>query len=40
MKRTYQPIKWRQAKKHGFFARKITDILNRRRSKGRKRLCK
>lgn len=40
MKRTYQPNKRKQAKKHGFFARKNTDILNRRRRKGRKRLCK
>ena len=40
MKRTYQPNKRKQAKKHGFFARKLTDILNRRRKKGRKVLCK
>ena len=40
MKRTYQPNKRREAKKHGFFARKETDILNRRRRKGRKRICK
>ncbi len=40
MKRTYQPNKRRRAKKHGFFARKDTGILNRRRRKGRKVLCK
>lgn len=40
MKRTYQPNKRKTAKKHGFFARKNTDILNNRRRKGRKVLCK
>lgn len=40
MKRTYQPNRRKQAKKHGFFARKETDIMNRRRRKGRKVLCK
>ena len=40
MKRTYQPNKRKQAKKHGFFARKETDSLKRRRAKGRKVLCK
>ena len=40
VKRTYQPNNRKKAKKHGFFARKKTDILNRRRRKGRKRLCK
>ena len=40
MKRTYQPNKRKAAKNHGFFARKETDILNRRRRKGRKVLCK
>jgi large subunit ribosomal protein L34 len=40
MKRTYQPNKRKKAKTHGFFARKETDILNRRRKKGRKVLCK
>lgn len=40
MKRTYQPNKNKQAKKHGFLARKETNILKQRRSKGRKRLSK
>ena len=40
MKRTYQPNKRKKAKKHGFFARKETNILKRRRIKGRKQLCK
>ncbi len=40
MKRTYQPNKRKAAKKHGFFARKDSKILNRRRQKGRKVLCK
>lgn len=40
MKRTYQPNKRKRAKVLGFFARKKTNILNRRRHKGRKRLCK
>ena len=40
MKRTYQPNNRKKAKKHGFFARKKTNILNSRRKKGRKRLCK
>jgi len=37
---TYQPNKRKRAKKHGFFARKETNILKRRRKKGRKELCK
>lgn len=37
---TYQPNKRKRAKKHGFFARKKTNILKRRRKKGRKELCK
>lgn len=37
---TYQPNKRKRAKKHGFFARKKTNILKRRRRKGRKELCK
>ena len=42
MKRTYQPNKRRRAKKHGFFARKVSagKILNTRRRKGRKELVK
>ena len=40
MKRTYQPNKRKAAKTHGFFARKGTDVLNKRRKKGRKVLCK
>ena len=40
MKRTYQPNNRKKAKKPGFFARKLTKILNSRRKKGRKRLCK
>ena len=35
----YIPVR-KKAKKHGFFARKITNILNNRRRKGRKSLCK
>lgn len=38
MKRTYQPNNRNRAKKHGFFARKKTKVLNNRRSKGRKKL--
>ncbi len=37
---TYQPNKRKCKKKHGFFARKETNILKNRRKKGRKRLCK
>ncbi|MCI8346379.1 MAG: 50S ribosomal protein L34 [Bacilli bacterium] len=40
MKRTYQPNNRKKSKKHGFFARKLTNILKSRRKKGRKRLCK
>ena len=36
----YQPNKEKRAKKHGFFARKFSNILNNRRRKGRKTLCK
>ena len=36
---TYQPNKGKRAKKHGFFARKESNILKSRRKKGRKRLC-
>ena len=38
MKRTYQPNNRRRAKKHGFFARKKTKVLNKRRAKGRKKI--
>lgn len=37
---TYQPNKRKKAKKHGFFARKESNVLKSRRRKGRKRLCK
>ena len=40
MKRTYQPNNRKKAKKHGFFARKETNILKNRRRKGRKVLSK
>ncbi len=40
MKRTYQPNKRRRAKKHGFFARMKSNVLNKRRRKGRKELIK
>lgn len=40
MKRTFQPNNRKKAKKHGFFARKKTKILQSRRAKGRKVLCK
>ena len=38
MKRTYQPNNRKRAKKHGFFARKESNILNSRRAKGRKKI--
>ena len=38
MKRTYQPNNRKKAKKHGFFARVKSKVLNKRRSKGRKKL--
>jgi ribosomal protein L34 len=40
VKRTYQPNNRKKSKKLGFFARKKTNILNRRRRKGRKVLSK
>ncbi len=40
VKRTYQPNNRKKSKKLGFFARKKTNVLNRRRRKGRKSLCK
>ena len=36
MKRTFQPNNRKRSKKHGFFARMKTNIINRRRKKGRK----
>ena len=38
MKRTYQPNKIKKAKKHGFFARMKSNVLNKRRAKKRKKL--
>ncbi len=40
MKRTFQPNNRRRAKKHGFFARIETKVINKRRKKGRKELIK
>ena len=40
MKRTYQPNNRRRAKKHGFFARMKSKVMNQRRKKGRKELIK
>lgn len=40
MKRTYQPNNRKKAKRLGFLKRRKTKILNRRRRKGRKVLCK
>jgi large subunit ribosomal protein L34 len=40
MKRTYQPNNRRRAKKHGFFARMKSNVINKRRKKGRKELIK
>lgn len=40
MKRTYQPNNRKRAKKHGFFARIKSRVLNSRRKKGRKELVK
>ena len=36
MKRTYQPNNRKKAKKHGFFARIKSKVLNKRRAKGRR----
>ena len=40
MKRTYQPNKRKRAKKHGFFARMKSTVMNKRRKKGRKELIR
>lgn len=40
MKRTFQPNNRKKAKKHGFFSRVKGKVLNSRRKKGRKTLCK
>ena len=40
MKRAFQPNNRKIKKKFGFFVRKGSTILNRRRAKGRKVLCK
>ncbi len=40
MKRTYQPNNRRRAKKHGFFARMKSKVMNARRRKGRKELIR
>lgn len=40
MKRTFQPNKRKRSKKHGFFARMKSNILKRRRAKGRKILSR
>ena len=39
-KGTFQPNNRRMKKKHGFFARMKSGIVNKRRRKGRKRLSK
>jgi len=38
MKRTYQPNQRKRAKKHGFFARMKSNVINKRRAKKRKKL--
>lgn len=40
MKRTFQPNNRKMKKKHGFFARKASNVLKNRRAKGRKELTK
>ena len=40
MKRTFQPNNRKMKKKQGFFSRMKSNIINRRRKKGRKRLSK
>ena len=43
IKRTFQPSLWRRKRKHGFLARARTrngvKVLNRRKQKGRRKLC-
>ncbi len=36
---TYQPNKRKRAKTHGFFSRKKSNVMKKRRNKGRKVLC-
>lgn len=36
MKKTYQPNNRKKSKKHGFFARVKTNVIKKRRAKGRK----
>ena len=38
MKRTYQPNQRKRSKKHGFFARMESNVINKRRAKKRKKL--
>ena len=38
MKRTFQPNKRKKSKKHGFFKRVKSNIIKKRRKKGRQRL--
>ncbi|MDD3822084.1 MAG: 50S ribosomal protein L34 [Bacilli bacterium] len=40
MKRTFQPSKRKEKKKHGFFARLKAKLLKKKRAKGRKKLSK
>lgn len=39
-KGTFQPNNRRKAKKHGFFSRMKSGIVNKRRAKGRKKIIK
>lgn len=39
-KGTFQPNNRKKAKKHGFFARMESTVINKRRAKGRKNLSK
>ncbi len=40
MKRTFQPNNRKKSKKHGFFARVKSNVIKRRRKKGRKMLTR